>query len=149
MSKYRAILMAMPIEEFLKGELLLDPVRMVHVVQAFENTREVKDMNERLKLVMKLAAKGMSNNDIAEKMGLSSGTVATYKHQAKKIAVGESSPSTVIEVKATPVKPLREKDIRVSPASDVKQSKTTILAPVEDKATIDKPAVNNALKTQI
>lgn len=141
MSKYRAILMAMPIEESLKGDLLLDPVRMVQVVQAFQNTREVKDMSERMKRVMELVEKGLGNQAIAEKTGLSAGTVATYKNQAKKKAVGESSPSTVKEVK-----PLREKDVRVAPISEVKKPKSPIQAPVEDKPNIDTLNVNDSLK---
>ena len=142
MSNYRAILMAMPIEESLKGELLLDPERMIKVVQAFQNTREVKDMSERLKLVMELAAKGMNNAEIAEKTGLSTGTVSTYKYQSKKKVVGET------QAKETPVKPLREKDIRLVPSSDIKKPKNTISALVEEKTTIDIPNVNNSLKTQ-
>lgn len=140
MSKYRAILMAMPIEESLKGELLLDPERMIKVVQAFQNTREVKDMSERLKLVMELAAKGMNNAEIAEKTGLSTGTVSTYKYQSKKKVVGET------QAKETPVKLLREKDI---PDKDVIiEPKSSIVEVLEDEPIIDVSNVNNSLKTQ-
>lgn len=96
---------------------------------------------ERNELIVSYRKQGLPLKEIAEKLNL------PYHIVNNIIQRNKVKPPA--KVKTKPIKPLREKEINITPKSLKKELKEFVAKPMEDEAVKTSPDENNSLKTQI